>query len=84
MSYFTIYNMSQKSRKGSQLAIETIGNAAEAFLFVYMGLSLFGIKENQISIGFSFLVLVSTFIARAISIGISYLLIFKFTEKYKF
>lgn len=81
MSYYTLYNMSSKSRKGSQLAVETIGQAAEAFLFAYLGLSLFGIAENHISIEFSFFVLFATFISRAFAIIISYLLVCKLTEK---
>jgi NhaP-type Na+/H+ or K+/H+ antiporter len=84
MSYYCLYNMSIRSRKGSQLAVETIGNAAEAFLFTYMGLSLFGIQENQISLEFSFIVLFSTFIARAFAIGIPYLILFKLTEPLDF
>lgn len=74
MSYYTLYNLSNKSQKGSQLAVETLGNAAEAFLFAYMGLTLFGIEENQISIEFSFFILFSTFIARALSILIPYVI----------
>jgi len=83
MSYYTIYSMSQKSRKGSQLAVETIGHAAEAILFVYMGVSLFSIKVHQMSIGFSFLVLFAAFIARAISMVISYLMVCWCTEQIK-
>lgn len=83
MSYYTIYNMSQKSRKGSQLAVETIGHAAETILFVYMGVSLFSIQVHEMSIGFSFLVLFATFIARAISMLISYLMICWCTEQIK-
>jgi len=81
MSYYCLYNMSIRSRKGSQLAVETIGHAAEAFLFTYMGLSLFGIQENHISLEFSFLVLFATFIARAFAIGIPYLILYKLTEE---
>ena len=84
MSYYTLYNMSTKSRKGSQLAVETIGHAAEAFLFAYMGLSLFGIAENQISLEFSFFVLFATFIARAFAILIPYLILYKLTEPLDF
>lgn len=81
MSYYTLYNMSSKSRKGSQLAVETIGHAAESFLFAYTGLSLLAITEGEISLSFTFLVLFSTFIARAIAIGVSYILLCKLTEK---
>ena len=77
MSYYTIYNLSHKSRKGSQLAVETIGHAAEAFLFTYMGLSLFSIEGNSISLQFSFLVLIATVIARAASIILPYLIFSK-------
>ena len=74
MSYYTLYNLSKKSRKGSQLAVETLGHGAEAFLFMYMGLTLFSIEENQISLEFSFFVLFATFIARGIAIAIPYLI----------
>ena len=87
MSYYTIYNLSNKSRKGSQLSVQTIGSAAEAFLFAYMGLSLFGISANSISLSFSFSILVISIIARAFSIIIPYLFlckIMKFAESIPF
>ena len=77
MSYYTIYNLSNKSRKGSQLSVQTIGSAAEAFLFVYMGLSLFGVSSNSISLSFTFSVLVITIISRIFSIAIPYLVLWK-------
>ena len=87
MSYYTIYNLSNKSRKGSQLSVQTIGSAAEAFLFAYMGLSLFGISANSISLSFSFSILVISIIARAFSIIIPYLFlckVMKFAESIPF
>lgn len=77
MSYYTFFNLSSKSRKGSQLTVETIGHAAEAFLFTYMGLSLTDFKENHISLEFSFFVLLATFIARAFSIFIPYIISYR-------
>lgn len=77
MSYYTLYNLSHKSRKGSQLAVETIGHSAEAFLFTYMGLSLFSLEGNTISLEFSIFVLIITMVARCISIIIPYVIFVK-------
>lgn len=60
--------MSKKSRKGSLIAIETIGHGAEAFLFTYLGLSISGIHEDKFSISFSFMVLLGGIVARAVSV----------------
>jgi hypothetical protein len=38
--------MSQKSKISSTLAIETIGHAAEAFVFTYLGLGIYGMEQE--------------------------------------
>ena len=43
MSHYTFHNISDKAREGSVLAINTLGHSTEAFLFIYLGLSLFSI-----------------------------------------
>lgn len=42
MASYAFNNLSQKSKIGSVLAIETIGYAAEAFVFTYLGLCIYG------------------------------------------
>jgi solute carrier family 9 (sodium/hydrogen exchanger), member 6/7 len=46
MSHYAYNNLSSKSKIGSVLAIETIGHAAEAFLFTYLGLSIYGVEKD--------------------------------------
>jgi len=46
MSYYAFQNMSQKSKISSTLAIETIGHAAEAFVFTYLGLGIYGMEQE--------------------------------------
>ena len=43
MGHYAFKNLSAKSKIGSVLAIETIGHGAEAFLFTYLGLCIYGI-----------------------------------------
>ena len=36
-SHYAFYNISEDAQKGNVLAINTLGHAAEAFLFAYLG-----------------------------------------------
>ena len=44
MSHYAYYNISEESKNGSVLTVSTLGYAAEAFLFTYLGLGIFGIN----------------------------------------
>jgi NhaP-type Na+/H+ or K+/H+ antiporter len=44
MAHYAYKNLSPKSKIGSVLAIETIGHGAEAFVFTYLGLSIYSIE----------------------------------------
>jgi NhaP-type Na+/H+ or K+/H+ antiporter len=44
MSYYAFQNLSPKSKISSTLAIETIGHPAEAFVFTYLGLGIYGMQ----------------------------------------
>ena len=46
MATYAFKNLSPQSKIGSVLAIETIGHAAEAFVFAYLGLTLFSIESS--------------------------------------
>jgi NhaP-type Na+/H+ or K+/H+ antiporter len=70
MSHYAYNNLSNKSKIGSVLAIETIGHAAEAFLFTYLGLCIYGVEKNKISYSFVVLLLLSCIIARAAAVFI--------------
>jgi len=44
MSHYTFHNISKEGQSGSVMSINTLGHATEAFLFIYLGLSLFAIN----------------------------------------
>jgi NhaP-type Na+/H+ or K+/H+ antiporter len=70
MGQYAYKNLSSKSKIGSVLAIETLGHAAEAFVFTYLGLCVYGIEKEKFSWGFTLVLLVSCIIARAAGVFI--------------
>jgi NhaP-type Na+/H+ or K+/H+ antiporter len=68
MSYYAFQNLSQKSKISSTLAIETIGHAAEAFVFTYLGLGIYGMQQDKFSSSFMLAVLFSCVLARAVGV----------------
>ena len=75
MSYYAYENLSPDSRIGSTLAIETLGHAAEAFVFTYLGLCTYGMEQKKFSSSFFFFVLLSCIFARAAGVFIPALLV---------
>ena len=75
MSHYAYNNLSSRSKIGSVLAIETIGHAAEAFLFTYLGLSIYVVEKDRFSYAFVVLLLISCIIARAAGVFIPALLL---------
>jgi len=68
MSNYAYQNLSKKSKIGSGLAIETIGHGAEAFVFTYLGLSVYGIEESRFSSSFTLALIFSGIVARAVGV----------------
>lgn len=52
------------------MSINTLGHATEAFLFIYLGLSLFTIDQSTFSLSFTIYVVIGSFFARALSVFI--------------
>lgn len=46
MAHYAYQNLSAKSKIGSVLAIETIGHGAEAFVFTYLGMSIYSMEQE--------------------------------------
>ena len=53
-------NISEESQRGTGLAFETVSYVAEAFIYAYLGASVFGISGRWSAVLFS-LLLVMTF-----------------------
>lgn len=57
-----------KSKIGSVLAIETFGHGMEAFVFTYLGLSIYGIEESKFSSPFVLALIFTDIVTRAVSV----------------
>jgi NhaP-type Na+/H+ or K+/H+ antiporter len=70
MSHYTYHNISEESKKGSVMTINTMGHAAEAFLFIYLGIGIYTTDQETFNLNFTLLIIVGGFIARAASVFI--------------
>lgn len=71
MSHYSYYNISDESKLGSVIALSTFAYAAEAFLFAYLGLSIFSTDSSTFSLNFTFLIIIAAVLSRFGSIFLS-------------
>ena len=71
MAHYSYHNVSEDSKVGSVIAISTFGFAAEAFLFTYLGLSIFATESSTFSLTFTFYIIIAAVFSRFGSIFIS-------------
>lgn len=57
MSHYTFHNISEPSKKGSVMAINTLGHAAEAFLFIYLGIGIYTTDQETFNLDFTLLII---------------------------
>lgn len=57
MSHYTFHNISEPSKKGSVMAINTLGHAAEAFLFIYLGIGIYTTDQETFDLDFTLLII---------------------------
>lgn len=70
MSHYTFHNISETSQKGSVMAINTLGHAAEAFLFIYLGIGIYTTDQETFRLDFTLYIICGGFIARAAAVFI--------------
>ena len=75
MNHYTYYNLSESSKSGSVLAIQSLSTFSEAATYAYLGFAVFSIKKDQFSFGFTLILIVVTLVARMISVAISMLVL---------
>ena len=75
MNHYTYYNLSEDSKGGSVLAIQTISHFSEASTYAYLGFSVFSIEKENVTISFIFVLVAITLIARLFSVFIPMLLL---------
>lgn len=71
MSHYTYHNVSKSSKVGSVVSISSIAFLAEAFLFTYLGLSIFSTESSSFSLNFTFLIIIAAVLARFASVFLS-------------
>lgn len=76
MAHYAYWNISKKARIGTELAITTISNICQCFIYVYMGLSSFSIEAEFVKQDMVMVTLASIFICRIFSVGIPVFLVY--------
>lgn len=70
MSHYVYHNISDEAKTGSVWTVSTLGYAAEAFLFVYLGQTIFSIDSESFSLSFAIYLIFAGMIARAAAVFI--------------
>ena len=81
MNHYTYYNLSEDSRNGSVLAIQTMSHFAEAATYAFLGFSVFSIHKDNFSLPFMLILVGITVVARLLSVGIPMLFLRLFCRK---
>lgn len=68
MSHYTFHNISEQAQKGSVMTINTLGHAAEAFLFIYLGIGIYTTDQQTFNLKLTLLIIAAGFVARAFSV----------------
>jgi solute carrier family 9 (sodium/hydrogen exchanger), member 6/7 len=79
MNHYTYYNLSEESKNGSVLAIQTLSHFSEAAIYAYLGFAAFSIKKDNFSITLILILVGVTILARffAVLIPLSVLRLFQ-------
>ena len=82
MGHYTWYNLSPQSKNTTSLTIEALGFGAEAFVFVYLGLTCFSYGDYEWSYEFFIIEFIVVVVGRFIGVvGLLYLVSFIFRHK---
>ena len=81
MSHYTYHNISETSQKGWMMATNTLSHAAEAFVYLYLGIGIYTTNQQTFNIKFTILIILSLVISRIASVIIS-VLIYAYHKKW--
>ena len=76
LAHYAWFNISDASRKGSEIIVNTSSGICQSFLYIYIGLSAFSIEEEFVRQRFTIAVLVSVLICRIFSVGVPLFLVY--------
>ena len=78
LAHYGYYNLSKQGRRGSIAISETLSYLAEAFLYTYLGLTLFAVEPSNVNIRFTAYMLGVMLACRAAAVFLPLLLILPF------
>jgi len=70
MNHYTYYNLSEDSKLGSVLAIQTMSHFCEAATYAFLGFSVFSIHSENASLVFMLKIVGITMLARVVSVAL--------------
>lgn len=70
MAHYAYWNISKKARAGTELAVCSIANINQSFLYIYMGLSAFSIEQEYVRYDMIYTTIAAIFICRIFSVGV--------------
>jgi len=76
LAHYAWYNISDASRKGSEIIVNTTSGICQSFLYIYIGLTAFSIEKDFVRARFTTAVLVSVLICRVFSVGVPLFLVY--------
>jgi solute carrier family 9 (sodium/hydrogen exchanger), member 6/7 len=75
MAHYAYWNISKKARVGTEMAVCTIANCNQSFLYIYMGLSAFSIEMEYVHMNMVYTTLIAIFVCRIFSVGVPIFLV---------
>jgi NhaP-type Na+/H+ or K+/H+ antiporter len=76
MAHYAYWNISKKAWQGTEVAVNTISNINQSFLYIYMGLSAFSIEKEYVKTDMIVVTLVAIFVCRIFSVGVPILVVY--------
>jgi len=76
MAHYCYWNISPKARLGTEVTITSIAKISQDFLYIYLGLSSFTIKAENVKMDFVYWTMGSILLCRVFSVGVPIFLCF--------
>lgn len=76
MAHYAYWNISKKARHGTELAVCSIANINQSFLYIYMGLSAYSIEPEFVRWDMVWTTITAILVCRIFSVGVPILLVY--------
>lgn len=79
LAHYAYWNINKKAKIGTEIAVNSIANICQSFLYIYLGLSAFTIEKENVKMDMVYVTLGSIFICRVFSVGVPLFLCYAFS-----